>query len=136
MHKREKAPEKIELGFAVFLDLDPALRAAQHAHKAAQQQFRQRVEHFRLLPRLRYFLEKLTPAEPMTNHPPHREPPPVGDSRYVLSAPMGIPIVLDSSDYPSHGIRRLIRSVGAKLFFPPPSSTASPPPSAPTILRP
>src|SRR5260370_20555637 len=100
MHKREKAPEKIELGFAVFLDLDPALRAAQHAHKAAQQQFRQRVEHFRLLPRLRYFLEKLKPAEPMTNHPPHREPPPVGDSRYVLSAPMGLPIVLDSSDYP------------------------------------
>jgi hypothetical protein len=74
MHKRKKAPEKIELGFAVFLHLDPALRTPQHAHKAAQQQFRERVEHFRLLPRLRYFLEKLKPAEPMTNQPSRTSP--------------------------------------------------------------
>jgi hypothetical protein len=35
--ERQKAPEKIELGFAVFLDLNPALGAAQDAHQAAQQ---------------------------------------------------------------------------------------------------
>jgi hypothetical protein len=74
--ERQKALQKIELGFAVFLDLDPALGTAQHTHQAAQQQLRQRIEHLCLLPRLRHLLEKLQPTQPVPHRPTHREPPP------------------------------------------------------------
>ena len=80
VRKRQKAPQKIELGLAIFLDLNPALGTAQHPHQRTQQQLRQRVEHLRLLPRIRQLLEKLKPAQPMTNRSSHRKPPPTGDS--------------------------------------------------------
>jgi hypothetical protein len=40
MGEGQKASQKIELGLAIFLDFDPALRAAQNADQATQQQLR------------------------------------------------------------------------------------------------
>ncbi len=70
--ERQKAPQEGELGFAILFDLDPTLGAAQHPHQSAQQQLGQRVEHFRLLPRLRHLVEKFQPAQPVTHRPSHR----------------------------------------------------------------
>ena len=39
---------------------------------------------------LRHRLEKLQSTQPLPHRPSHRKPPPIGDSCYVLSAPMGI----------------------------------------------